>query len=118
MFKNKNQQSYDFVKLKDTNYREWSRHMILVLKKTELWRIVTNVKKTLTLNSKIIDLNAIEVKKDVISDPYMRNKKTVDKIDKMYTNNVQIKFFLVESKAEWNSHDLWKHLKKSYSSTR
>jgi hypothetical protein len=117
MSKNRDQQSYAFVKLKDTNYRKWSRHMTLALKEAELWRIVTDVKKMFTLNSKMIDSNAIKLKEDAISDHYMRNEKTVDKIDKMCINNVQMKFFSVKSEAEWNSHDLWEHLKKRYSST-
>jgi hypothetical protein len=116
MFKNKNQQLYVFVKLKDINYREWFRHMIFALKKIELWRIVTNVKKIFTLNSKIIDSNAIELKENVIFDYHFLNEKTVDKIDKMCINNVQMKFFSL--KAKWNSRELWNHLKKRYSSTR
>jgi hypothetical protein len=67
--------------------------MTLTLKKAELWRIVTNVKKILTLNSKIIDSIEIELKEDAISDHHMRDEKTVDKIDKMCTNNDQMKFF-------------------------
>jgi hypothetical protein len=55
MFKNRNQQSYAFVKLKDINYRKWSRHMIFALKEAELWRIVSDIKKILTLNSMMID---------------------------------------------------------------
>ncbi len=31
---------------------------------------------------------------------------------------MQMKFFSVKSKNDWNSRDLWKHLKKRYSSTR
>jgi hypothetical protein len=116
MFKNRDQQSYAFVKLKDTNYREWFRHMILALKEAELWRFVTDIKKMLTLNSKTIDSNAIELKQNAISDYYSLNEKTVDKIDKMCINNVQMKFFSL--KAEWNFSDLWEHLKKRYSSTK
>ncbi len=92
--------------------------MILALKKTELWRIVSDVKKTLTLNSMMIDSIEIELKEDVIADYHMLDEKTVDKIDKMCINNVQMKFFSVRSEDDWNSHDLWEHLKKRYSSTR
>ncbi len=67
----------------------------------------------LTLNSKTIDSNAIELKQNAISNYYSLNEKTVDKIDKMCINNVQMKFFSL--KAEWNFSDLWKHLKKRYS---
>jgi hypothetical protein len=42
----------------------------------------------------------------------MLDEKTVDKIDKMCTNNVQMEFFSL--KAEWNSSDLWEHLKRRY----
>ncbi len=118
MFKNRNQQSYAFAKLKDTNYREWSRHMTFALKKTELWRIASNVKKTFTLNSMMIDSIEKKLKKDVIADYHMLDEKTVDKIDKMCINNVQMKFFSVKSEDDWNSHDLWEHLKKRYSSTK
>jgi hypothetical protein len=118
MFKNRNQQSYAFVKLKDTNYKEWSRHMILALKKTELWRIVLDVKQTFTLNLNIIDSIEKKLKEDVIADYHMLDEKTIDKIDKMYINNVQIKFFSIKSEDDWNSHNLWKHLEKRYSSTK
>jgi hypothetical protein len=116
MFKDRNQQSYAFVKLKDTNYRKWSRHMILALKKTELWRIVSDVKKMLMLNSMIIDSIEKKLKKDVISNYHMLDEKTVDKIEKMCINNVQMKFFSL--KAKWTFRDLWEHLKKRYSSTK
>jgi hypothetical protein len=36
----------------------------------------------------------------------------------MCINNVQMKFFSVRSEDDWNSHDLWEHLKKRYSSTK
>jgi hypothetical protein len=36
----------------------------------------------------------------------------------MCINNVQMKFFSVKFKDDWNSRDLWKHLKKRYSSTK
>jgi hypothetical protein len=114
MFKNRNQQSYAFVKLKGTNYREWSEHMILALKKTELWRIVSDVKKTFMLNSMMIDSIEKKLKKDVIADYHILDEKTVDKIDKMCINNVQMKFFSLQ--AKWTSRDLWEHLKKRYSS--
>jgi hypothetical protein len=52
----------------------------------------------LTLNSKMIDSNAIELKENVISDYHSLNEKTVDKIDKMCTNNVQMKFFSLKAK--------------------
>ncbi len=116
MFKNRDQQSYAFVKFKDTNYRKWSRHMILALKKTELWRIVSNVKKMLMLNSMMIDSIEKKLKKDVIADYHILDEKTVDKIDKMCTNNVQMKFFSLKAKS--TSRDLEEHLKKRYSSTK
>jgi hypothetical protein len=65
MSKHRDQQLYAFVKLKDINYKEWSRHMTLALKEAELWRIVINVKRILTLNSKMIDSTEIELKEDV-----------------------------------------------------
>jgi hypothetical protein len=118
MFKDRDQQSYAFVKLKGINYREWSRHMTLALKKAELWRIVSDIKRILTLDSKMTDPNAIELKQDAISDYYSLNEKTVDKIDKMCINNVQMEFFSIKLEDDWNSHDLWEHLKKRYSSTK
>ncbi len=118
MFKDRDQQPYAFVKLKGTNYREWFRHMTLALKETELWRIVSDVKKMLKLNSQMIDSIEKKLKEDVIADYHMLDEKTVDKIDKMCTNNVQMKFFSVKSEDDWNSRDLWKHLKKRYSSTK
>ncbi len=118
MSKNEDQQSYAFVKLKDTNYKKWSRHMIFALKETDLWRIVSDVRKVFTLNSKMIDLIEKNLKEDVIADYYMLDEKTVDKIDKMCINNVQMKFLSVKSENDWNSRDLWKHLKKRYSSTK
>jgi hypothetical protein len=36
----------------------------------------------------------------------------------MCINNVQMKFLSVKSENDWNSRDLWKHLKKRYSSTK
>ncbi len=90
--------------------------MILALKEAELWRIVSDVKKTFTLNSQMIDSIEKKLKEDVIADYHMLDEKTVDKIDKMCTNNVQMKFFLL--KAKWTSRDLWKYLKKRYSSTK
>jgi hypothetical protein len=36
----------------------------------------------------------------------------------MCTNNVQMKFFSVKPEDDWNSRDLWEHLKKRYSSTK
>ncbi len=116
MSKDRDQQLYAFVKLKGTNYKEWSRHMILALKKTELWRIVSDVKKMFKLNSQMIDSIEKKLKKDVIADYHMLDEKTVDKIDKMCINNVQMKFFSL--KAKWTFRDLWKHFKKRYSSTR
>jgi hypothetical protein len=98
MSKDREQQSYTFVKLKDTNYRKWSRHMIFALKKTELWRIVSDVKKISTLNSKMIDSIEKKLKEDVIADYHMLDEKTVDKIDKMCINNVQMKFFSLKAK--------------------
>jgi hypothetical protein len=43
--------------------------------------------------------NSIEkkLKEDVITDYHMLDEKTVDKIDKMCINNVQMKFFSVKS---------------------
>jgi hypothetical protein len=90
--------------------------MILALKKTELWRIVSDVKKTFTLNLMMIDSIEKKLKKDLIADYHMLDEKTVDKIDKMCINNVHMKFFSLKTK--WTSRDLWKHLKKRYSSTR
>jgi hypothetical protein len=116
MFKNRNQQSYAFVRLKDINYTKWSHHMTFALKKTELWEIVSNVKKTFTLNSMMIDSIEKKLKKDVIADYHILDEKTVDKIDKMCTNNVQKKFFSLKTK--WTFRDLWKHFKKRYSSTK
>ncbi len=116
MSKDRDQQSYAFAKLKGTNYREWSRHMILALKEAELWRIVSDIKKVFTLNSQMIDSIEKKLKKDVIADYHMLDAKTVNKIEKMCTNNVQIKFFSL--KAKWTSRDLWEHLKKRYSSTK
>jgi hypothetical protein len=116
MSKDRNQQLYAFVKLKDTNYRKWSRHITFALKKTELWRIVSNVKKTFTLKSMTIDSIEKKLKEDVIADYHILDEKTVDKINKMCINNVQMKFFLIRSKDDWNLHDLWEHLKKRYSS--
>ncbi len=58
----------------------------------------------------------IELKQDLIADHHMLDEKTVDKIDKMCTNNVQMEFFSL--KAKWTSRDLWNHLKKRYSSTK
>jgi heme oxygenase len=104
MFKNRDQQSYAFVKLKDTNYRKWSRHMILALKEAELWRIVSGIKKIFTLNSTMIDPIKKKLKKDVIADYHMLDEKSVDKIDKICINNVQMKFFSL--KAKWTSRDL------------
>jgi hypothetical protein len=46
----------------------------------------------------------------------MLDEKTVDKIDKMGINNVQMKFFSLKTK--WTSRDLWEHLKKRYSRTK
>jgi hypothetical protein len=54
--------------------------MILTFKKTELWTIVTNVKKMFTLNSKMIDSNVIKLKQNVIFNYYFLNEKTIDKI--------------------------------------
>ncbi len=64
----------------------------------------------------MIDSIEKKLKKDLIADYHMLDEKTVDKIDKMCINNVQMKFFSL--KAKWTFRDLWKHLKKRYSSTR
>ncbi len=116
MSKDRDQQPYAFAKLKGTNYREWSRHMTFALKEAELWRIVSDIKKVFTLNSQMIDSIEKKLKKDVIADYHMLDEKTVDKIDKMCINNVQMKFFSL--KAKWTFRDLWEHLKKRYSSTK
>jgi hypothetical protein len=90
--------------------------MILALKKTELCRIVSDIKRILTLNSKMIDSIEIDLKQILITNHHMLNEKTVNKIDKMCINNVQMKFFSL--KAKWTSRDLWELLKKRYSLTR
>ncbi len=45
----------------------------------------------------MIDSIEKKLKKDVIADYHMLDEKTVDKIDKMCINNVQIKFLSVRS---------------------
>jgi hypothetical protein len=40
----------------------------------------------------------IELKQDLIADHHMLDEKTVDKIDKMCTNNVQMEFFSLKAK--------------------
>jgi hypothetical protein len=45
----------------------------------------------------MIDSTEIELKEDVISNHYMRDEKTVDKIGKMCTNNVQMEFFSLKA---------------------
>ncbi len=72
--------------------------------------------KSFTLNSQMIDSIEKKLKKNVIANYHMLDEKTIDKIDKMCINNVQMKFFSL--KAEWTSRDLWEHLKKRYSSTK
>jgi hypothetical protein len=52
----------------------------------------------LKLNSQMIDSIEKKLKKDVIADYHMLDEKTVDKIDKMCTNNVQMKFFSLKAK--------------------
>jgi hypothetical protein len=46
----------------------------------------------------MIDSIEKKLKKNVIADYHMLDKKTVDKIDKMCTNNVQMKFFSLKEK--------------------
>jgi hypothetical protein len=46
----------------------------------------------------MIDSIEKKLKEDVIADYHMLDEKTVDKIDKMCTNNVQMKFFLLKAK--------------------
>jgi hypothetical protein len=70
----------------------------------------------LMLNSMMIDSIEKKLKKDVIADYHILDEKTVDKIDKMCTNNVQMKFFSLKAKS--TSRDLEEHLKKRYSSTK
>ncbi len=105
---------YAFVKLKDINYREWSRHMMLVLKEAELWRLVFDIKILSVLNENMIDLNKIELKQKQIAEYHMLNKKIVEKIGKICINHVQIKFFSI--KNNWTTYELWDHLKRRYSS--
>jgi hypothetical protein len=70
--------------------------MIFALKETELWRIVSNVKKIFTLNFKDDRFDRKKAE-DVITDYHMLDEKTVDEIDKMCINNVQIKFFSLKT---------------------
>jgi hypothetical protein len=44
----------------------------------------------------MIDSIEKKLKEDVIADYHILDEKTVDKIDKMCTNNVQMKFFSVK----------------------
>jgi hypothetical protein len=46
----------------------------------------------------MIDSIEKKLKKDVIADYHMLDEKTVDKIDKMGINNVQMKFFSLKTK--------------------
>ncbi len=46
----------------------------------------------------MIDSIEKKLKKDVIADYHILDEKTVDKIDKMCTNNVQKKFFSLKTK--------------------
>jgi hypothetical protein len=48
----------------------------------------------------MIDLIEKNLKEDVIADYYMLDEKTVDKIDKMCINNVQMKFLSVKSEND------------------
>ncbi len=118
MFKNRDQQSYAFVKLKDTNYREWSRHMILALKEAELWRIVSDIKKVSSWTQWWSIRSKKSWRKTSLQTITCLTKRQLIKLRKMCINNVQMKFFSVRSEDDWNSHDLWKHLKKRYSSTK
>ncbi len=86
--KNRDQASYAFAKLKNTNYREWAKHMMLALKEAELWRLVFNIKSLSVLNEKMIDSNKIELKKKQIAEYHMLNEKIVEKINKMCINHV------------------------------
>jgi hypothetical protein len=52
----------------------------------------------LTLNSQMIDSIEKKLKEDVITNYHMLDEKTVDKIEKMCTNNVQKKFFSLKAK--------------------
>jgi hypothetical protein len=48
----------------------------------------------------MIDSIEKKLKEDVIADHHMLDEKTVDKIDKMCINNVQIKFFSIKSEDD------------------
>ncbi len=53
--------------------------------------------KLLPVLKKVIDLNKIELKKKQIAEYYILSEKIVEKIDKMCTNHVQIKFFSIKN---------------------
>jgi hypothetical protein len=64
----------------------------------------------------MIDSNKIELKKKQIAEYYILDEKIVEKIDKMCTNHVQMKFFSI--KNDWTTYEFWVHLKKRYSSKK
>ncbi len=57
-----------------------------------------DIKLLSVLNEKMItNPNKIEQKKKQIAEYYMLNEKIVEKIDKMCTNHVQMKFFSIKN---------------------
>jgi hypothetical protein len=57
---------------------------------------VSDIKSFLSLKE-VIDPNKIELKKKQQAEYHMLNEKIVEKIDKMCTNHVQMKFFSIKT---------------------
>ncbi len=59
---------------------------------------MSDIKSLSVLDEKvIIDPNKIELKNEQIPENYMLNEKIVEKISKMCTNHVQMKFFSIKT---------------------
>jgi hypothetical protein len=58
---------------------------------------VSDIKSLPVLNEKMTDPNKIEQKKKQIAEYHMLNEKIVEKIGKMCTNHVQMKFFSIKN---------------------
>ncbi len=56
-----------------------------------------DIKFLFVVNEKMIDPNKIELKKKQIAEYYTLNKKILEKINKMCTNHVQMKFFSIKN---------------------
>ncbi len=69
---------------------------MLVLKKAKFRKLVFDIKFFISLKE-MIDSNKIELKQKQIAEYHMLDEKIVEKIDKMCTNHVQMKFFSIKS---------------------